>query len=443
MTSPPGACRPRPGVSWPRMSEDPNRLLETRFVSRWARVGIVSWSAIGVVVLLYVVFRYLVYPVRAIFPPLVLALVLVYVLNPIVSWLQARRVPRILGALLVYLVLLGALSVGLRFLIPVLVDQVEGFTRSLPNLLRNAQQAFTDVLERFGVEGSRAASALEPQQVLDVAGRLFSLTAGLLGAAVTVILGLILGIYLLVDLPKIQRGMVSMIPARRRPGVLTVAKKLGRAVGGFFRGQLLVALFVGLASMLALYIVGLPYWALVGMITGLFNLIPLIGPFIGGAIAAFVAFTTTTTGEGLLQLDPGWQLAVGSAIALTIVQQLDNHIVSPNVVARTVKLHPVTVMLALLAGGTVLGLWGMLLAVPLVAGVKILILHAWDTQMTWPPPASGDREQEERPEAVPPPPVAEPSSPGAPPPSRFRSWMDRWRGSRPAGRPSEPIEPRP
>lgn len=422
------------------MSEEPNRLLETRFVSRTARVGIVAWSAIGVVVLLYVFFRYAVFPIRAIFPPLILALVLVYILNPVVSWLQARGIPRLWGALLTYVVLLGAVATGLRFLIPILVEQIEGFTRSLPVLLANAQRAITDLLQRLGVEGSQAAAAVEPQQVLDVAGRLLSITAGLLGAVVTLVLGLILGIYLLVDIPKIQRGFVSMIPANRRPGVLSVAEKLGRAVGGFFRGQLLIALFVGIASTLALYIVGLPYWALVGMITGLFNLVPLIGPFIGGAIAAFVAFTTNTPGEGLLQLDPGWQLAIGSAIALVTVQQIDNHIVSPNVVARTVKLHPVTVMLALLAGGTILGLWGMLLAVPLVAGVKILILHAWDTQMTWPPPAPGERIREE-PEPAPIPPVAEPAGPRVPPAGRFRSWMERWRRSRPAPRPTEPGKP--
>jgi hypothetical protein len=75
-------------------------------------------------------------------------------------------------------------------------------------------------------------------------------------------------------------------------------------------------------------------------------------------------------------------------VALLIVQQIDNHIMSPNIVARTVRLHPVTVMLGLLAGGTLLGLWGMLLAVPVLASAKILLLHAWDTRMQWPPPTN-------------------------------------------------------
>jgi predicted PurR-regulated permease PerM len=123
-------------------------------------------------------------------------------------------------------------------------------------------------------------------------------------------------------------------------------------------------------------------------VAGLFNLIPLIGPFIGAAPALFIAFTTDSSG-GLLSLDPGWPLAIGASVALLTVQQIDNHIISPNVVARTVKLHPVTVMLGLLIGGTVLGLWGMLLAVPVIAATKILMLHFWDTRLQWPPAAEG------------------------------------------------------
>ncbi|HEX6207485.1 MAG TPA: AI-2E family transporter [Actinomycetota bacterium] len=410
------------------MAEERKGPLWTPGVSRAARWGIIAWSAIGVLLILYWAFRYVIHPVRVIFPPLVLALIVVYLLNPIVSWLEGRGIPRVIGALLTYLVLLGALGVGLRYLIPVLVEQAQDFSRSLPSLLGRAQEAISDVLQRFGAEGD-PGGLLDSGQVRAVTERLFNITIGLLNGAIILVIGLILGVYLLIDIPKIQRGIVALVPERRRPEVLTIGQRVGRAIGGFFRGQLLVALFVGVLSTLALYIVGLPYWALVGMITGLFNIIPLIGPFIGGAIAVFVAFATDAPGEGLLQLEAGWPLAIGSAIALVAVQQLDNHIVSPNVVARTVKMHPVTVMLALLAGGTLLGLWGMLLAVPVFASIKILALHAWDTQMTWPPrppPTSAEVESS----APPPEPDAPPPSPPPRPTSRLSSWVDRWRSGR-------------
>jgi predicted PurR-regulated permease PerM len=371
------------------LEEDRSGLLGHPFVARVARWGVVAWATIGVLLLGFILFRYVLYPIRIIFPPLVVALVLVYVLNPVVTRLQQRGMPRLAAALVTYLVFLSLIGIGLRYLIPVLADQVRGFASSVPELIDRAQDSIRGIAGRVGInlDTGLVLDSENQRQVLNFLGRLLSLTRGLFHVALILLLGPILAFYLLVDLPKIRRGLGAFIPARRRPEVESVLQDLGRALGGFFRGQLLVALFVGIASSLGLYIVGLPYWALIGMIAGLFNLIPMVGPFIGAIPALFIAFTTTTTGEGLLRLDPGWPMALGASVALLTVQQIDNHIISPNIVARTVRLHPVTVMLGLLAGGTLLGVWGMLMAVPTIAAVKILLLHAWDTRMTWPPPS--------------------------------------------------------
>jgi len=149
------------------------------------------------------------------------------------------------------------------------------------------------------------------------------------------------------------------------------------------RNARLAATWLGV--MFGLWVIGLPYWAPVGLIAGLFNLIPLIGPFIGAIPALFIAFTTPEPASGLLHPRPGWPLAVAASVVLLVVQQIDNHVISPRVVTRTVRLHPLTVMLSLLAAGAVLGLWGMLLVIPVVAAAKILIIHYWDTRMVWPP----------------------------------------------------------
>jgi predicted PurR-regulated permease PerM len=387
------------------VDEDRSRTLDTPFVIRAARWGIVAWAAIGVLVLGYFLFRYVIYPVRIIFPPLVVAMIGVYLLNPIVSALERRGVPRIWGTLLTYLVGVAIVGTVLTFTIPVVADQVQAFARSAPSLIDRAASGLSDLAERFGFQVQQGAGGGEG--VIDFFGRLLSFTRGLFGLAIVFIIGPILAFYFLVDLPKIRRGLKAMMPARRRAEVQSVLERIGKAIGGFFRGQLLVSLFVGIASAIALWIVGLPFWAVVGLVAGLFNLIPLIGPFIGGIVAVIIAFTTETGGGGLLELRPGWPLAIGSAVALLIVQQLDNHIMSPNIVARTVKLHPVTVMLGLLAGGTLLGLWGMLLAVPVLASAKIVLLHAWDTRMRWPPPVSGEHPVVREPPPTTPPPSEE------------------------------------
>jgi predicted PurR-regulated permease PerM len=368
------------------VDEDRSRVLGTPFVIRSARWGIVAWATIGVLLLGFFVLRFVVYPIRIIFPPLVMAMIGVYLLNPIVSALERRGLARIWGTLLTYLVGIAILGTALTATIPIVADQVTAFAESAPELIDRVTRSFGDIAAGFGLQVQDAGGGGE--SVVDFFGRLLSITQGLFDLAIIFVVGPIIAFYLLVDLPKIRRGLKAMIPSRRRTEVESVLGRIGRAIGGFFRGQLLVSLFVGIASAIGLWIVGLPFWAVVGLVSGLFNLIPLIGPFIGGIVAAVIAFTTETSGEGLLALEPGWPLAIGSAAALLIVQQIDNHIMSPNIVARTVRLHPVTVMLGLLAGGTLLGLWGMLLAVPVLASVKVVLLHAWDTRMRWPPSTS-------------------------------------------------------
>lgn len=369
------------------MDEDRGRLLANPTVSRVVRWGLVAWSLIGVGYLTLIVYRYLLYPIRIVFPPLLLAMLMVYLLNPVVSWMERRGLRRGWASLITYLVFLGLVGVGLRFLVPAIAGQVSGFAKSVPALLENAQTSLAELNKslNLNIDTSSLLQSLSPSgSGGEFIGRIFSFTAGVVHVAVVLVLGIVLGFYLLVDMPKIQRGALSMIPARRRASVISILERMGKALGGYFRGQLLVALFVGIASMIGLWIVGLPYWALVGMVAGLFNLIPLVGPFIGGIPALFIAFTAQDS-SGLIGLEPGWPLAIGSSVALLLVQQIDNHIISPNVVARTVKLHPVTVMLGLLIAGTLLGLWGMLLAVPVVAMVKILMLHYWDSRVQWPP----------------------------------------------------------
>jgi predicted PurR-regulated permease PerM len=370
------------------VDQDTSRNIFSPRISRVVRWGLVSWSLIGVLILGYLLYRYALRPVRIVVAPLLVAMVVVYLLNPIVSRLTARSIPRGLATILTYLVFLGIMAVGLRFLIPVIADQVSAFAKTVPDLLDRAQASLTDTLRRLGAKNVKTNELFESLTPTGDAGsfisRIFSLTQSVLHILVVWVLGMVLAAYLLIDLPKIQRGAMSLLPQARREEVKSIGEQIGRALGGFFRGQLLVALFVGLASMLGLYIVGLPYWALVGAIAGLTNLIPLIGPFIGAVPAVFIAFTTNSS-EGLLHLDPGWPLAIGSVVVLLIVQQIDNHIISPNVVARTVKLHPVTVMLGLLVGGTLAGLLGMVLAVPTIASIKIVLLHYWDTRMQWPP----------------------------------------------------------
>jgi len=361
------------------------------------RAGIAAWSVIGIVTLGFLVLQGLVL-VKIIFPPLALAVIIIYILNPVVSRLERRGVSRLLGTILAYVVVLGTLVFLITLLVPFISNQAEEFSDDWPefrsDIVAFVHDTTEDINDRFGtsidttqvscllgadeVEGPDAPTTAQCDEVTkdfsdavaDQADRITSFGLTILEILFVFILAALLALYLLIDLPHLQRDLLSLVPESHRSEFADVGSKIARAVGGFFRGQFLVALIVGILASLGFYLIDLPFWLLIGVIAGVTNLIPLVGPFVGGGLGALVGIVTDGIGLGL------W-----AALVALIVQQIDNHIISPNIISRTVNLHPATVMLSILAGGTVAGFWGVFLGVPTVAVAKILLAHLWTTRV--------------------------------------------------------------
>lgn len=189
-----------------------------------------------------------------------------------------------------------------------------------------------------------------------------------LNIGLIVLMAPIIAFYLLVDLPHIRRVIESLIPEDRQPEARLVGQRLAKTIGGYFRGQLLIASFVGILSGIGMAAIGLPFWIVVGAIAGITNMIPMIGPWIGAIPAVVIALTMEDV-----------TTAIWAVVVLVVVQQIDNNWISPMILKRAVKLHPAVVMLALFAGGSLAGFVGLLLAVPTVAVLKVLIGHLWRT----------------------------------------------------------------
>jgi predicted PurR-regulated permease PerM len=333
--------------------------------------------------------------VRIIFPPLLVALVLIYLLNPIVARISRGRLKRGPATLLVYFVALVLISMMAFLITPIVTHQVSQVAKDWPHIRTEVVSTSHDVTDTlnstFGTKlsadkvdcvlGSAGPNAPSDQRCQQISasigsgirnnlGRIAGIGFGVIEVLIVVVIGILVSLYLLMDLPNLRRDVLAMVPERHREEVRDVGGKIGRAMGSFFRGQLLVALAVGILSALGFWAIGLPFWFFIGALAGFFNLIPMVGPFIGGGIGFLVGLATG-----------GVYLGVEAALVELVVQQLDNHILSPNIIGRSVQLHPVTIMLALLAGGTVAGFWGVFLAVPLVATVKIVGYHIWVTRV--------------------------------------------------------------
>lgn len=340
------------------------------------RAGQVSWAVVGVAALVAVL-GLAAWTVRVVFPPLILAGAIVFLLNPAVTRLQRRGVPRAAGAGLAYLGVAGGLALAGALIYPIAADQATELSDDWPEIRAEAEGWIDDAAEaskgtfleftREDLEQAFSADNLTFSQQLDRARKL---GLRIFHVLLILVLAPIIAFYLLVDLPRIRDATLSLVPEGARPEIVHLGHRLDRAIGGFFRGQLFVAGIVGVMCSVGLLIIGLRFWFLVGMIAGLFNVIPLIGPWVGGVPGIVIALTTGSP----LQ-------ALGVVVVMVVAQQVDNHFITPQVMQRAVQLHPAAVILALLAGGTLGGFFGLLLAVPVAAVLKILLSHVWRTHV--------------------------------------------------------------
>jgi predicted PurR-regulated permease PerM len=292
------------------------------------------------------------------------------------------------GALIVYAVFLAVVGGVAAYLISVVGHQATEFAKGVPNLLNRVQDGAGRAAARLGLHVSTKdlASAFESGGAASsFFGRITSFTSGVVRLALTLVLGPLIAFYLLTDLPKVRRGAVALVPVARRDEILGVGRRVNATVGGFFRGQLVVAVLIGLTSALGFWIIGLPYFALMGALTGFLALVPLIGTLLAAVPALLVALAAPDVTPYGLPIRGGWPLAIAAVVVLILVQQLDQRVLSRRLHTEAVRLHPVTVLLSLLIGGTLLGIWGMLLAVPVAASLKVILLHVWDTRSQWPP----------------------------------------------------------
>ena len=349
--------------------------------------GLLAWSILGIL-LLAAIGLWLLYQVRVIFPPLVLALAIIFILNPLISVLERRGVSRVLGTLAVYLIFFVLVFLLIALLVTPLQNQVADLSGDLPRLAENASGVAKRLASSVGVD----ITDLEieerwqraQQQLFSEVGRITEFAAGAIHVLLIFVLAPFIALYLLIDLPRLQKSFVEHLPGQYKDDWLKLLERAGMAIGGFFRGQLVVAAIVGSLSAIGLWIAGVPFWLPLGLLVGFFNIIPLVGPFIGGGIAVVIG-----------AVSGGASLAFWAAVVMVAVQQIDNHLISPNVMGRAVRLHPVTIILALLAGGTLAGLFGMLLSVPATAVGKIFLMHYYNKHILGRDPW----EDEEKPES--------------------------------------------
>jgi len=339
---------------------------------RGTRAGRAVLLAVGLVVSIVVLAQ-----VGGVLTPFAVAFVLAYVLDPAVTWARGRLGwPRWVSSLVLALALVGGLVVGLVFLVPMLIGQasalvadVVALAQRLPSQLN--QSALLDQLEAAGVVDRAALSAeigaTVQQLAQTLAAQLPAFALGLtrrLGDVVGLVMLLALFpvafFYLLKDFPAVQRSLVSVLPRYRgRRAYLT---QVGQVFGGYVRGQLAISAISGVLVSVALVVLGMPFSLVIGLMAGVFNLVPTIGAILTYLFGALIMLVFSTPTNALIVL------AVLGAQAF-----IEQSILTPRIMGQSVGLHPVVIMASLLVAGTLFGFVGLLLAVPATALLAIAL----------------------------------------------------------------------
>ena len=318
------------------------------------------------------------YLARTALLPFMLGSILVYIMLPIIDWLDARfqvlfhswRVTRTLAVLILYLLLTAGLIGVLAFVIPPIATQISRLVQGLPQLVEQAYLAVPDIvqvwLDRYNQLVPLDVRLAVERSLQDRLQRLFeTLQSGVfksfsvLFSTVSFVLGFVIVplwmFYLLRDQPEIEVAMFRLVPAPYRDDARSMRVLIDDVLGSYLRGQVILSFSVAVLSYAAFEAIGLDFALLLGTLVGMFEIIPILGPVLG-AIPAIIVASATAPGKVL------WVVMISF-----VVQLLENNLLLPLVTGGTVKLHPALVMVALVVGGAVGGFAGLVLSVPLTA----------------------------------------------------------------------------
>lgn len=293
--------------------------------------------------------------------PFLIALVISYLLQPIVELLVRRRVPRGMAILMIYGVFIVFLAVAILQAIPAINRQFVELTTHFPVFLQHANgwldtvSQHTKYLPDAARKGIESALAKVEQNITGSIAGLLTMVTGTLNALFVAFVIPFIVFYLLKDSDVFGRGVLRLTPHRFRPHVKVILAGIDATLGGYVRGQLLVMLVVFVLTYAGFLIIRMPYALLLALFLGSVDVIPFLGPVLGAAPAIVLA----------LSISP--QMALKVLVVNLVVQQLEGNLISPQIMGKSLHLHPMAIVAALLLGGEVGGIVGLICAVPLLA----------------------------------------------------------------------------
>jgi predicted PurR-regulated permease PerM len=288
----------------------------------------------------------------------VVAAAIAAALVPVVNRL-ALRMPRTLAVILIYLILLVLLVLIFWGIVPPLIEQFQAAITSLPDLVKQAEQT----INRWDFLPDTSFIDLISPTLTTVSAVVVALPIALGAAFFEMVMIFVVSVYLLLEAPKMHRFLLSLFPEAYQPRVDEVSIKMANAMGGFVQGTILTAAIVGLLTYIGMLVLNVRFPLMLGLLAGVLEIIPNLGPILAAIPMVLIALVDSPT-KALLVI-----------LFVTVLQQLESHVIMPNVMRSQIQISPLLVIVAVLAGGALGGLLGIIAAIPLVAALSVFTVE--------------------------------------------------------------------
>lgn len=322
----------------------------------------ISYASIFRVVIVILGLAFL-YVIRDVAGLVFVAVVVAAALDPFVDYLHKKKIPRAVSILAIYLILFGIVSLMIVSLVPAVSEQAGQLASNLPDYYERIALGFNRLSD-----GQQNVPATLPQALSGLSSNLagatsgvFSTITGIFGGLVSLVSFLVIVFYLVVQENGVKYFLQFLVPLKQRSAIMYLVDKIQSKLGFWLRGQLILCLLVGLMVYILLLIMGVKYALLLGLIAAITEIIPYVGPIIGAVPGIFIAFSDSFTKVLMV------------ALVYLIVQQIENSLLVPKIMEKSVGLNPVVVMVAILVGGSLGGVVGALLAVPVAAIIDVVV----------------------------------------------------------------------
>lgn len=305
--------------------------------------------------------------------PLFIGIVVAWLLNPFIKWLEGKKVRRIIGTSFSYMIFIGCIVLLINAIIPLLYDQIIELVENFPNIFSSVKEWIVGILNKLDSSAVNIDSIEKNMlEKLDdfssgLSTSLPSLLINGVSSAVssvgTFIIGLVIGFYLILSSNNLGNTLLEMLPKKFRKSTSELCTNINQSLRNYVNGALFDALIVFVVSTIAFALIGLKAPILFGLFCSLMNVIPYVGPYIGGAPAVIVGFSQGT-GIGIAVL-----------VAIIIIQMIEGNVLQTLIISKTTKLNPVTIIIGLLIFGHFFGIIGMLLSTPIIGVIKVIIKY--------------------------------------------------------------------